>query len=147
MNENKLSTVIFGWVVILAFTYGGYTYGKYLSDFDTKSQLQEVINWNTKQIHSLGVAASTDSHNAEILIQILNKMQGNPVKPISRFKPYEDIVNERWIEDNDSPVTFDQVRKDQREVDRSIRALATHDIVQSETLINILEKTKENIDK
>tara|TARA_B100001778_G_C18578706_1_gene626312 strand:+ start:274 stop:702 length:429 start_codon:yes stop_codon:yes gene_type:complete len=122
--------------------------GKYSGDLQTKTQLQKVINWNTKQIHSLGVTAATDKHNGELLIQILNKLEGNPVKPVPKFIPLGDIVSsDPIVEDNDVPVTFEQVFKDQREVDQSIRAFAGANLFQAETLHNILEKTKEPIDK
>ena len=122
--------------------------GKYSSDSQTKTKLQKVINWNTKQIHSLGVTAATDKHNAELLIQILNKLDGNPVKPVEKFIPLGDIVSdEPIVEDNDVPLTFDQVFKDQREVDQSIRAFASANLFQAETLHNILGKVKEPVDK
>ena len=122
--------------------------GKYYSSLHTKSELQKVINWNTKQIHSLGVTAATDKHNGELLIQILNKLEGNPVKPVPKFIPLGDIVSsDPIVEDNDVPVTFEQVFKDQREVDQSIRAFAGANLFQAETLHNILGKTKESLDK
>ena len=122
--------------------------GKYYSDLQTKTRLQKVINWNTKQIHSLGVTAATDKHNAELLIQILNKLEGNPVKPVKKFIPLGDIVSdEPTVEDNDVPLTFEQVHKDQREVDQSIRAFASANLFQAETLHNILGKIKDPIDK
>lgn len=147
MNDNKL-TIIYGWVLLASFAYGGYWYGQRSVEAETKTQLQKVINWNTKQIHSLGVTAATDKHNGELLIQILNKLEGNPVKPVPKFIPLGDIVSsDPIVEDNDVPVTFEQVFKDQREVDQSIRAFAGANLFQAETLHNILEKTKEPIDK
>ena len=121
--------------------------GKYFSDLQTKTELQKVINWNTKQIHSLGVTAATDKHNGELLIQILNKIEGNPVKNVEKYIPLGDIVStDPIVEDNDVPITFDQVFKDQREVDQSIRAFASANLFQAETLHNILGKIKEPID-
>lgn len=121
----------------------GYTWHK----AGTESELSKVINWNTKQIHSLGVTAATDKHNGELLIQILNKLEGNPVKPVPKFIPLGDIVSsDPIVEDNDVPLTFEQVFKDQREVDQSIRAFAGANLFQAETLHNILEKIKEPID-
>ena len=121
--------------------------GKYFSDLQTKTELQKVINWNTKQIHSLGVTAATDKHNGELLIQILNSLEGNPVKSVEKYIPLGDIVStDPIVEDNDVPITFDQVFKDQREVDQSIRAFASANLFQAETLHNILGKIKEPID-
>ena len=145
---NKTSTVIYGWVLLASFAYAGYLYGQHSAEAESKTQLQKVINWNTKQIHSLGVTAATDKHNAELLIQILNKLDGNPVKPVEKFIPLGDIVSdEPIVEDNDVPLTFDQVFKDQREVDQSIRAFASANLFQAETLHNILGKVKEPVDK
>jgi len=71
-----MKNVIFGWIIIIACVVGGCRYGQYRSDLQAKEKLQkEVINWNTKQIHSIGVASATDSHNTELLIQILNKLE------------------------------------------------------------------------
>ena len=145
---NKKSTIIYGWILLASFAYGGYWYGQWSAEVETKTQLQKVINWNTKQIHSLGVTAATDKHNAELLIQILNKLEGNPVKPVPKFIPMGDILSdEPTVEDDDVPLTFEQVFKDQREVDQSIRAFASSNIFQAETLHNILGKTKESLDK
>mgnify|MGYP001388820059 CR=1 FL=1 len=141
---NKKLTVIYGWVLLSCFAYGGYWYGQRSVEVETKTQLQKVINWNTKQIHSLGVTAATDKHNAELLIQILNKLEGNPVKPVPKFIPLGDIVSsDPIVEDNDVPLTFEQVFKDQREVDQSIRAFASANLFQAETLHNILGKIKD----
>ena len=140
---NKKLTVTYGWVLLSCFAYGGYWYGQRSVEVETKTQLQKVINWNTKQIHSLGVTAATDKHNAELLIQILNKLEGNPVKPVPKFIPLGDIVSsDPIVEDNDVPLTFEQVFKDQREVDQSIRAFASANLFQAETLHNILGKIK-----
>ena len=124
---SKASTVIFGWVLLLSFSYGGFCCGRLLTEF--------------KKIHSLGVTAATDKHNAELLIQILNTLEGNPVKPVDKFVPLGDIISsEPIVEDNDVPVTFEQVIKDQREVDQSIRAFAGANLFQAETLHNILSQ-------
>ena len=138
-----MKNIIFYCAAVLCSVFSGYQYGEYRSKVKTKEQLQTVINWNTKQIHSLGVAAATDKHNADVLIQILNKIEGNPVKPVPKVIPMGDITSsDPFIEDDDVPLTFEQVFKDQREVDQSIRAFASNNLFQAETLHNILEKTK-----
>jgi len=138
-----MKNIIFYCAAVLCSVFSGYQYGEYRSELKTKEQLQNVINWNTKQIHSLGVASLTDMHNAELLIQILNKIEGRPVKPVPKFIPVGDITSDNpFIEDDDVPLTFEQVFKDQREVDQSIRAFASNNLFQAETLHNILEKTK-----
>ena len=138
---NKTSTVIYGWVLLASFAYAGYLYGQHSAEAESKTQLQNVINWNTKQIHSLGVTAATDKHNGELLIQILNSLEGNPVKSVEKYIPLGDIVStDPIVEDNDVPLTFEQVFKDQREVDQSIRAFASANLFQAETLHNILSQ-------
>lgn len=132
---------IFYFAAILCSVFAGSQYGEYRSKVKTKEQLQTVINWNTKQIHSLGVAAATDKHNSELLIQILNKIEEQPVKPVPKLIPMGDIVSDDpFIEDDDVPLTFEQVAKDQREVDQSIRAFASNNLFQAEALHNILQK-------
>ena len=144
--SNKRLTIIYGCVLIASFSYGGYWYGQHSAESETKTQLQKVINWNTKQIHSLGVTAATDKHNGELLIQILNKLEGNPVKPVPKFIPLGDITSsDPIVEDDDVPLTFEQVFKDQREVDQSIRAFAGANLFQAETLHNILGKVVRSI--
>ena len=50
------------------------------------------------------------------------------------------ITSDESIEDDDVPHTFEQVAKDQREVDQSIRAFGSANLFQAETLENILGK-------
>jgi len=67
---------------------------------------------------------------------------------VPKFIPMGDIVsNDPFIEDDDVPLTFEQIFKDQREVDQSIRAFASNNLFQAEALHNILEKIKEPVDK
>tara|TARA_Y100000114_G_scaffold139650_1_gene143851 strand:- start:154 stop:618 length:465 start_codon:yes stop_codon:yes gene_type:complete len=147
--KNKfVKDLVVGWLIIICTSVASYNLGGWYSEDNTKKELQKVINWNTKQIHSLGVASVTDSHNAELLMQILNKIEGLPVKDVPKIIPMGDIVSDDpFIEDDDVPLTFEQVFKDQREVDQSIRAFASNNLFQAETLHNILEKIKEPVDK
>ena len=105
-----------------------------------KEKLEEVIDWNTKQIHSLGVNAAVEKQNAELLIQILNVLEGNEVKRVPKAIPLGMMNSDEPIEDDDVPHTFEQVNKDQREVDQGIRAAANNNLFQSETLHNVLER-------
>ena len=76
-----------------------------------------------------------------MLIQILNSLEGNPVKSVEKYIPLGDIVStDPIVEDHDVPLTFEQVFKDQREVDQSIRAFASANLFQAETLHNILSQ-------
>ena len=88
----------------------------------------------------MGIVAATDSYNAEVMIQILNLIEGREIKPPVRETISEMITSDESIEDDDVPHTFEQVAKDQREVDQSIRAFGSANLFQAETLENILNK-------
>lgn len=139
--NNKTKDIIIGWCFLIAFAIAGFYAGRVTSEPDYS--LREVIDWNTKQIHSLGVNAAVEKENAELLIQILNVLEGNESKAVSRNIPISDLLNSNDpIEDDDVPHTHEQVIKDQREVDRGIRAAANNNLFQWQTLHNILEKIK-----
>ena len=111
---------------------------------EQEKQLSKVVDWNTKQIHSLGVNSSIEKQNAELLIQILNVLEGNEVKSVPKAIPLGMMNSDEPIEDDDVPHTFEQVNKDQQEVDRGIRAAANNNLFQNDTLHNILDKIKES---
>lgn len=136
MKNDQTKQIIIGWIVIAVSVSIGYWIGSSSND----NKMSRVVDWNTKQIHSLGIAASTDSYNAELMIQILNHLEGNEVKVPSRSLISEMITNDDVITDDDVPHTFEQIEKDQKEVDQSIRAFATANLFQAETLHNILNK-------
>ena len=121
MKNGQTKQIIIGWIVIAVSVSIGYWIGSSSND----NKMSRVVDWNTKQIHSLGIAASTDSYNAELMIQILNRLEGNEVKVPSRSLISEMITNDDVITDDDVPHTFEQIEKDQKEVDQSIRAFAT----------------------
>ena len=123
-------------IVTSAFT--GYTY----RGLQTQKELDQVVSWNTKQIHSLGVASTVQSTNAEYIIQILNVLEDREGKPV----PFG-VVPSQWRQETEEvPATFEQVNKDQREVDLGIRAFASNELFQAEALDNVLSilKGKEN---
>ena len=136
MKNDQTKQIAIGWIVIAVSASIGYWIGSSSND----DKMSRVVDWNTKQIHSLGIAASTDSYNAELMIQILNHLEGNEVKVPSRSLISEMIASDDVITDDDVPHTFEQIEKDQKEVDRSIRAFATANLFQAETLHNILNK-------
>ena len=136
MKNDQTKQIVIGWIVIAVSAGIGYWIGSSSND----DKMSRVVDWNTKQIHSLGIAASTDSYNAELMIQILNHLEGNEVKVPSRSLISEMIASDDVITDDDVPHTFEQIEKDQKDVDRSIRAFATANLFQAETLHNILNK-------
>jgi len=123
-------------VAVSVFT--GYAYRKVVE----QEQLEEVIAWNTKQIQSLGVAATVQSTNAEYIIQILNVLEDRADKPVEFTQLSQDQPESK----EEVPPTFEQVNKDQREVDLGIRAFASNELFQAEALDNVLSilKGKEN---
>jgi hypothetical protein len=125
----------------------GLIVGKHKADFSVEKELPKVIDWNTKQIHSLGVNSAIEKHNSELLIQILNLIEGRKVKNVPREIPLGMLNSDEPIEDDDVPHTFEQVEKDQKEVDRGIRAAAQNNLFQNQTLRNILEKLQEESEK
>ena len=140
MKNDQTKQIVIGWIVIAVSAGIGYWIGSSSND----DKMSRVVDWNTKQIHSLGIAASTDSYNAELMIQILNHLEGNEVKVPSRSLISEMIASDDVITDDDVPHTFEQIEKDQKEVDRSIRAFATANLFQAETLHNILNKKSQS---
>ena len=121
----------------------GFIAGKHRAEWLAEKELSKVIDWNTKQIHSLGVNSAVEKQNAELLIQILNVIEGNEVREVPRQIPMGMMDSDEPIEDDDVPHTFEQVNKDQREVDRGIRAAANNNLLQGESLHTILNKMKE----
>ena len=103
------------------------------------TNLESAIQWNTKQINSLGVNSVVEMQNSELLIQILNVLEGNEVKSVPKEIPLGDLKNPE-IELSDVPITFEQLTKDQREVDTGIRAAASNNLFQNQALHNILNK-------
>ena len=111
-----------------------------------EKELSKVIDWNTKHIHSLGVNSAVEKQNSELLIQILNVLEGNEVKTVPRNIPISGLLNsDEPIEDDDVPHTFEQVNQDQQEVDRGIRAAANNNLFQNEALHNILNRLKDSL--
>lgn len=128
--------------VVLSSMVAGYIMGKARTELDQEQELSKVIDWNTKQIHSLGINSAVEKQNAELLIQVLSVLEGREVKTIPRDIPLGDLNNNKPIEDDNVPHTFQQIEKDQKEVDRGIRAGANNNLFQNEALRNILEILK-----
>ena len=100
-----------------------------------------MIEWNTRHIQSIGVLSVTESRNAELLIQIQNALNDRPVKDVARqydlpkFDPAE--------QDAELPATMEQVLKDQREIDTSIRSFSVQNLFQADALHSVLDKIKD----
>lgn len=139
MREYKTKDIITGWILLAVSAFAGFYAGRVTCEPDYS--LKEIIDWNTKQIHSLGVNSAIEKQNAELLIQILNVLEDNEIKTVPRNIPISDLLNsDNPIEDDDVPHTHEQVIKDQKEVDQGIRAAANNNLFQNDTLHNILER-------
>lgn len=121
----------------------GFIAGQTKQVWNYEKELSDIIDWNTKQIHSLGVNSAIQKQNAELLIQVLNVLEGNETKVVPRHIPLGMLNSDGPIEDDDMPHTFEQVNMDQKEVDKGIRAAAQNNLFQSEVLHNILRKIKD----
>lgn len=145
---NKLSIEMFWcmrvgvFLVLLGSLGAGFSLGQTKQEYNQEKKLSKVIDWNTKQIHSLGVNAAIEKQNAELLIQILNVFEGNEVKNVPKTIPLGMLTSDEPIEDDDVPHTFEQVGKDQQEVDRGIRSAAQNNLFQNEALRNIFKSLK-----
>ena len=131
-------------VILTGGTSLGFIIGQSKKAWNQEKELSDVIDWNTKQIHGLGVNAAVEKQNAELLIQILNVLEGNEVKSVPKAIPLGMMNSDEPFEDDDVPNTFEQVNKDQQEVDRGIRAAASNNVFQNEALHNILERLKDS---
>tara|TARA_R110000851_G_scaffold172960_2_gene319293 strand:+ start:97 stop:513 length:417 start_codon:yes stop_codon:yes gene_type:complete len=129
--------IIFGWLIIISSGCLGYWMGSSLQ----KQELNKVIEGNTRHIQSLGVLSATESRNADILIQIQNVLNDSPSKDVPRdyTLPHLDPVEQ----DAELPSTIEQVLKDQREIDTSIRSFSIQNLFQADALHSILDKIKD----
>tara|TARA_R110000751_G_scaffold60557_2_gene126333 strand:- start:603 stop:1082 length:480 start_codon:yes stop_codon:yes gene_type:complete len=141
--NSKIITAFLGWVVIILAGLFGYWIGS-ASQQILETELQQIINRNTQSIQSLAVVAKTESNNAEILAQILNSLNGDPVKDLTGSRDGFFLYNspDFLLEDGDKdiPLTFGQIAKDQREIDLGIRSISSGNIFQANTLHSILKK-------
>ena len=135
---------------------------------------KEMIQWNTKIINSIGVVSFTQSQNADILIDIINEMDREPINKeefgsrggvlvslenepiVSRPTPEkQDVpvgveesqaqepfssfaVDENGLEE--LPASFDQVIEDLKRIDLSVRAFASNNLFQKQSLDLIYQR-------
>jgi len=144
--KNK-GQVIFGWFIILSAGFFGYWIGQgnqQDSQPANDRELQKVIDRGTSSIQSLALAAKTESNNADILLQILNALNDKPVKELPEVRhPMYTLEFKLEDGDVDVPVTFEQVRKDQLEIELGIGSLTSSNLFQAQTLHTILKKIME----
>ena len=138
---------------------------------------KEMIQWNTKIINSIGVVSFTQAQNADVLMDIIKKMdeegvgeedfgsgggvfvslqsgldvddlvRPTPEKPAIPQGMEESYVQQPFSEfkldkDGNEVVegTFDQVIEDLRRIDQSVRAFASNNLFQKQSLDLIYER-------
>jgi hypothetical protein len=141
MSEMKIQTttkqIAFGWAIIIASGCLGFWIGSSLQ----KPELDKVIEGNTRHIQSLGVLSATESRNADILLQIQNVLNDRPAKDVPRAYDLPDFDHPSE-QDTELPATIEQILRDQREIDSSIRSFSVQNLFQAEALHSILDKIK-----
>ena len=146
--RHSVKTFIFLWLIIIGVGVFGFCLGQQ-TNWSARLQtmnVHEVINGDTDLIESLALAAKTQSDNADIILQIFNALNGDPVKDLPKSingllmsdKPELELDGE----DEQVPATFEQITKDQREINLGIRSLVTGNLFQADALHTILTKVE-----
>ena len=147
-------------VVILSLCF----WVKYKND-----KAKEMIQWNTKIINSIGVVSFTQSLNADVLMDIIAELdkdnygsaggvfasfQEDP-RPMPQKQPLPEGSEESYIQqpfskfkaDKDGSevvsATFGQVIEDLQRIDTSVRAFASNNLFQKQSLDLIYKKLTE----
>lgn len=121
---------------------------------------KEMIQWNTKIINSIGVVSFTQSQNADVLLDIIAEMDkenyGTPggvfasfeedPRPMPQEHPLPEGMEQSYVQqpfskfkaDKDGnevvAATFDQVIEDLQRIDTSVRAFASNNLFQKQSL-------------
>ncbi len=130
---------------------------------------KEMIQWNTKIIHSIGVVSFTQAQNADVLLDIIAEMDkenyGTPggvfasfeedPRPIPQEQPMPEGMEQSYIQQSYSEfktdkdgneivsATFDQVIEDLKRIDLSVRAFASNNLFQKQSLDLIYKRLTE----
>ena len=130
---------------------------------------KEMIQWNTKIINSIGIVSFTQAQNADLLMDIIAEMdkdnygtaggvfasfQEGP-RPIPQKPPMPEGMEESYVQqpfskfktDKDGneivSASFDQVIEDLQRIDLSVRAFASNNLFQKQSLDLIYKRLKE----
>ena len=129
---------------------------------------KEMIQWNTKIINSIGVVSFTQAQNADVLMDIIKEIDKesygtaggvfasfDDVRPVPQKQPMPKDVEESYVQqpysefkaDKDGneivSATFDQVIEDLKRIDLSVRAFASNNLFQKQSLDLIYERLTE----
>ena len=130
---------------------------------------KEMIQWNTKIINSIGVVSFTQAQNADVLLDIIAEMDKDDYgtaggvfasfeedpRPMPQGQPMPEGMEESYIQqpfsdfkaDKDGneivTATFDQVIEDLKRIDLSVRAFASNNLFQKQSLDLIYKRLTE----
>ena len=131
-------------------------------------KITEVIQWNTKIINSIGVVSFTQAQNADVLMDIIAEIDKDDygtaggvfasfedTRPIPQKQPLPEGAEESYVQqpfssfktdkDGNEIVdgTLDQVIEDLRRIDLSVRAFASNNLFQKQSLDLIYKRLVE----
>ena len=150
MIKYKTKDVIMGWCFLAVFAVVGFYLGRVSSEPSDAPDVpfKEMIDGNSKIIHSVGVTGSMQTVCIDIISEIKEELRSDEQKlDIKPHKSREKAIWKLYAEftpDDDVPETYEQILADQREIDQSVRALGFGHIFMEEALVQILEKIKES---
>jgi hypothetical protein len=130
---------------------------------------KEMIQWNTKIINSIGVVSFTQAQNADVLLDIIAELDKDNYgsaggvfasfkedeRPIPQEQPMPEGIEQSYIQqpfsefktDKDGNevvlATFDQVIEDLKRIDMSVRAFASNNLFQKQSLDLIYKRLTE----
>ena len=130
---------------------------------------KEMIQWNTKIINSIGVVSFTQAQNADVLLDIIAEMDKDDYgtaggvfasfeedpRPMPQEQAMPEGMEESYIQqpfsefkaDKDGneivTATFDQVIEDLKRIDLSVRAFASNNLFQKQSLDLIYKRLTE----
>jgi hypothetical protein len=119
----------------------GYTY----RGEPQETNYKELVDNNSRIIHSLGVTSKMQSTNIGLLEEILDQFRDQPYDVKStdtRNKSLFQLYHEVELDD-DVPETHSQVLSDQNEINMSVQSLGWGNIFMEDSLRQILDNIKE----
>ena len=147
MSKYKTKDVIMGWIFLGLFAGLGFYFGRVTSE-PSNVPVKQMIDGNSKIIHSVGVTGSMQTVCIDLIAEIKEELRSDDQKlDIKPHKSREKAIwklYEEFTPDDDVPETYEQILTDQREIDQSVRALGFGHIFMEEALGQILEKIKES---
>ena len=132
------------------------------------NKTKEMIQWNTKIINSIGVVSFTQAQNADVLMDIIAELNKDDYgtaggvfasfedpRPMPKKQSMPEGMEESYVQqpfskfksDKDGnevvAATFDQVIEDLQRIDMSVRAFASNNLFQKQSLDLIYERLTE----